>query len=75
MGKLEDAQELGYGTYPGQIGILHQLSGSKGTPSAMQGSLRLLQICLGRNVMLLGDAGVTGLITLGSRSRTWVLEL
>jgi len=74
MGKLEDAQELGYGTYPGQIGILHQLPEPKGTPSSMQGSLRLLQICLGRNVMLPGDIGVTGLIILGS-SQPWVLEL
>lgn len=75
MGKLEDAQELGYGKYPGQIGILHQLSESKGTPSSMQGSLRLLHICLGRNVMLLGDIGVTRLIILGGRGRPWVLEL
>lgn len=65
----------GYGTYTGQIGMLHQLPESKGTPSSMQGSLRLLQICLGRNVMLLGDIGVTGLIIMGGRSRPWVLEL
>jgi hypothetical protein len=66
MGKLEDAQELGYGTYLGQIGILHQLPESKGTPSSMQGSLSLLQIWLGRNVMLLGDTGVTELIIQGA---------
>jgi hypothetical protein len=75
MGKLEDAQEMGYGTYPGQIGILHQMPESKGTPSSMQGSLSLLQICLGRKVMLLGDIGVTELIILGGRGRPWVLEL